>query len=621
MLLYLSRCILVWVGLTVLAPQHASCSRQRHYLRQHTQQSFDPKVHTEVISKQDFNSLRNTARISFQAYQDKMSQGEVTRRSPIVLCHMIVMGEATSDYDKGLWENVAAAGKYCSWAVSWLTATASFRQDNAVPGVDASALEQHARSHNSSITFQQHIKYAQSFNKLSSVWKPLLSALPVSQFSHVWLLDSDISLVGTDLDHLFRCWRCGSGLLPPIISQPTITTLSGKQQAPEHVNYRPAYHALDFASVVTSFVEIQAPLVEIGFLSWFLVQIVTPFIEPHPAFALSEWGTDCIWCRAASLYMQTSLTSSVSASLARPLLATPCVLLPVPVKHASTRTVKRTRRSRHSGEQLKAHYQSKFPMFFVKHWKTDSERLAVFLSTTPRAAILMTSPQYVFVSGCQATLPVSQYIHGGNIIFFFNRTVSTENSNVGTIALKPRLVSQAPGEQTPVSLLTQEAEVEVLASVRGNLGPPSAVLSPQVQDWLKHRWQAASDMGGTPIPGPHWLQFQLSRTAVRISRVLIDYEAAFSEDYFVSVWCGASEKWQVIFDTAAVSDHKKHFVKKSSPSKHHVIHDIEIVDVGAHSSSLGKFPPSFDIVRLDIRRPATRFGTSVWRFEAYGDWL
>ncbi len=27
-----------------------------------------------------------------------------------------------------------------------------------------------------------------------------------------------------------------------------------------------------------------------------------------------------------------------------------------------------------------------------------------------------------------------------------------------------------------------------------------------VQDWLKDRWQAAADMNGTPLPGPHWLQ-------------------------------------------------------------------------------------------------------------------
>ena len=53
-----------------------------------------------------------------------------------------------------------------------------------------------------------------------------------------------------------------------------------------------------------------------------------------------------------------------------------------------------------------------------------------------------------------------------------------------------------------------DSAVELCASgcvarcdVRGNLGECGVILN-RGDDWLKDRWQAASDMGGTAIPGP-----------------------------------------------------------------------------------------------------------------------
>eukprot|EP00961_Rhodomonas_salina_P057788 776565-Rhodomonas_salina.1 len=44
------------------------------------------------------------------------------------------------------------------------------------------------------------------------------------------------------------------------------------------------------------------------------------------------------------------------------------------------------------------------------------------------------------------------------------------------------------------------------SDVRGNLGAAQTVTSSKMDDWLKDRWQAASDMSGTPIEG-RWLRF------------------------------------------------------------------------------------------------------------------
>jgi hypothetical protein len=83
-------------------------------------------------------------------------------------------------------------------------------------------------------------------------------------------------------------------------------------------------------------------------------------------------------------------------------------------------------------------------------------------------------------------------------------------------------------------LLTSPRTTTVTASVRGNLGPPSVVVEDSVKDWLKDRWQAASDMHGTAIQGPHWIQLDF-RASVIIDKILLDWEAAYSDDYSYSL--------------------------------------------------------------------------------------
>jgi hypothetical protein len=72
-----------------------------------------------------------------------------------------------------------------------------------------------------------------------------------------------------------------------------------------------------------------------------------------------------------------------------------------------------------------------------------------------------------------------------------------------------------------------------------------------MQDWLRDRWQAAGDMNGTPLPGPHWLQVFAAAAQCRTSfdhgrkvslqqpslvfRVAIDWETAHCSDYVVTV--------------------------------------------------------------------------------------
>ena len=153
------------------------------------------------------------------------------------------------------------------------------------------------------------------------------------------------------------------------------------------------------------------------------------------------------------------------------------------------------------------------------------------------------------------------------------------------------------------------------ASVRGNLGPPSVVVSPVADDWLNDRWQAAKNMKGEPIPGPHWIVLALKEPAHNISKIKIDFETAYSNDYAVDAYCSDTQSWETVYKSSMRDVVVQRF-------KHHVTHEIclkgrinvceaQTIDQSSPSKSVSK-------VRLRIKRPAERWGTSVWSFLVWG---
>ena len=77
----------------------------------------------------------------------------------------------------------------------------------------------------------------------------------------------------------------------------------------------------------------------------------------------------------------------------------------------------------------------------------------------------------------------------------------------------------------------------------------SVVTSSAVQDWLKDRWQAAKDMSGSPIPGPHWVSVQLDDSQ-SLHSVVLDWETAFADDWALSVRKAGEDTWIDVFDRA-----------------------------------------------------------------------
>lgn len=85
--------------------------------------------------------------------------------------------------------------------------------------------------------------------------------------------------------------------------------------------------------------------------------------------------------------------------------------------------------------------------------------------------------------------------------------------------------------QLKTTLLSRGTNVSVSSDIRGNLGPCSVVVqNPPGNDWIKDRWQAASDMGGTAVPGHHYLMLDFQRL-VTAQRVVIDWETAYADAY------------------------------------------------------------------------------------------
>jgi hypothetical protein len=205
-----------------------------------------------------------------------------------------------------------------------------------------------------------------------------------------------------------------------------------------------------------------------------------------------------------------------------------------------------------------------------------------------------------------------------------------------------------------LKLLSLNAPVR--ASVRGNLQDASIVTTdPAIvsadhestlskeeynRHWLTQRWQAASNMGGKPIQGLHWLIMDLGETAEQntIYRQILDFEDAYSVDYsiYYNIYNDLHEdNWILCVDTKPEANRNSmtkgknkekfqnayRYVKNSfrvdlaiDKRKHHVVHTIDH-RVG---SEVYRLPTDVRYLKLVIHAPGTKYGTSIWRWQVLG---
>ncbi|KAL7461207.1 hypothetical protein ACHAXS_001631, partial [Conticribra weissflogii] len=259
-------------------------------------------------------------------------------------------------------------------------------------------------------------------------------------------------------------------------------------------------------------------------------------------------------------------------------------------------------------------------------------------------------------------------------------TARSNNPKSNYVAIPPNKHQQTTKPNRNLSqpiLLSRSPLVTITSSVRGNLGP-STVLNqdPPGKDWIKDRWQAASDMGGTAIKGSHWVMFDFTRliensnkgasnivNAISVSKMVLDWEAAFARNYVIegrmdppignnssNHWEDDSVEWCVFYDGALDSDMPG---KKEQQLQHHPLRNQQN-NIGSnqqpnrfslesgqspgvkqkmplhvvHTIDWGDFDPEVEVrsrkcrtlrfLRIFIRKPARGWGVSLWEVDVYG---
>lgn len=222
--------------------------------------------------------------------------------------------------------------------------------------------------------------------------------------------------------------------------------------------------------------------------------------------------------------------------------------------------------------------------------------------------------------------------------------------------LEPRLPvissTASPSQSSgPPVLLSTPNTTDIQTDVRGNLGPPEVMLKGGT-DWIKDRWQAASDMHGTAIKGHHQVLLTF-HAPVQIDSIVLDWEAAFSKDYLMEgalissstshVGSGQETPNKDHENLAWFTMHDSH-QQEDAPSAHqtndnfvlvsteklgkspgvkfetplHVVHTIARHNATSSAGLAATEPPTIQYLRLTIRSSAMGWGVSLWRIKVFG---
>lgn len=204
---------------------------------------------------------------------------------------------------------------------------------------------------------------------------------------------------------------------------------------------------------------------------------------------------------------------------------------------------------------------------------------------------------------------------------FFKSSGQTQpflrNTLASTFEILPTTAASKPVEK----IISRDTSIKVTSDVRGNLGPASVIIqNPPGKNWINDRWQAASNMHGLSIPGQHWVVLDfIINTSRHITKVVIDWEAAYSNNYRVEV-SEDNSNWCVLFDgngkgQESMKDVKEYGqspgVKNKTPL--HIVHTISL-----NEQQQQKQCASFRYLRVFIKNSPTGWGVSIWELDIYG---
>jgi len=218
------------------------------------------------------------------------------------------------------------------------------------------------------------------------------------------------------------------------------------------------------------------------------------------------------------------------------------------------------------------------------------------------------------------------------------------NTNSDAQSIQNQNINIIESYYTSSKLISRSDKVRITSSVRGNLGSASVLnQSPPGKDWIKDRWQAASDMGGTAIKGSHWVMLDFTDLSeVYITKIVLDWETAYAKDYIVEGRTTPPPKnevgsmddgWCTLYD-GALEEYNKHDsiihrtveeygqspgVKQKLPL--HIVHTIEWtpkLDEKEATQGNEHICHKMKYLRVFIRKPARGWGVSLWQVDVFG---
>lgn len=147
---------------------------------------------------------------------------------------------------------------------------------------------------------------------------------PIGKNDAIWLLDEDLYMEFNRLSTFWSIWKENR----PMLAQPLIQP---DTQFMKFLNYNSwsAFQPIP-KQIATSYVEIQAPIFRADFFSWFTTHVLSNHWKYQDTYH-TTWGTDQLWCVAATKY-RTILNESDTNI--------PCAIISVPIFHNDTNTIK-----------------------------------------------------------------------------------------------------------------------------------------------------------------------------------------------------------------------------------------------------------------------------------------
>ena len=195
-------------------------------------------------------------------------------------------------------------------------------------------------------------------------------------YDAVWLPDADIAFTAEGISALLLRWACAFEAGPPLVAQPAMhgdVGRTGRSQQFWHLNYGREWQptgrlaAVGTHAMHTIYVEQQAPILDAGFLQWFIANVGRPLAGMQQAHG-TDMGTDELWCRAAHSYARLQ---QLRRGRERP----GCAVIPTPFRHRGVQRKRPPHFWRGSGA-VRTLAAARWPQFWLDHGLLRMHRLS-----------------------------------------------------------------------------------------------------------------------------------------------------------------------------------------------------------------------------------------------------